>query len=345
MDKARYRVIKLSFQILVSILGLVVGGGGLILMYQINTNVSTASEAISNADSTAISDAASKAVSNAIADFKNILTTNAKLEAKQSINIGPGNAMISGEFKSEIQACWYYQATYETLHPYTVLWEMPREEDSYPKIRVIAEHGIWDAHTCIRERKNLNEGESNENGVVVKLIGDEYVTHKIEAQFNENDEYEHIATSKSKYNSALLFDGKGRIIHRRIKKGVYKCTLPDKSSVEIDCKASSADENNSLKYTNEVTIEWIKEEPAADYAEAINYYLKRRNELHENLTKKGCGAVPIEPEFTITNEDEEYLENPSVIFLCHKNNDKSHVRIMVRQKPDHIQEIKRTKYK
>lgn len=326
MDKARYRAIKLIFEILVGVLGLIVGGGGLYFMYQINTNVSATSDAVSKAASDAL----------AISEIKSSIKADAKVEVSPSISLGEGkDAKVSGEFKSAIQACWYYQAHYKSLHPYTVLWEQSGNTD-YPKIRVVAERGIWNAHRCIKDKE------------VVKLIGDEYITHKIEAQFAENDEYEHIATSKAKYYSALLFDEKGRISQRRIKEAAYKCIPPEGFTVK-DCKdkaevtQNKENNNNSLKYENIIIITELKNEKekqekfgSEKYSEAIELYLRKRETLHKNLVEQGCGAVPIEPEFTNKGGN---LEKPSIVFLCHKNDDKSHVRVMVRKESEFDQDV------
>ncbi len=119
--------------------------------------------------------------------------------------LGEVDATVSRPFKDATQACWYYHANYENSHPYTVLWNKPDKEDSFPKIRVIAEPAHWQAEKCTKEK-----GE-------VRLVGIEYTKHSIEAQFEKNKNFVQVATSEAYYRSALFFDKKnGRITERKL---------------------------------------------------------------------------------------------------------------------------------
>lgn len=295
MDEGRYRVFKLILKIFLGVLGLGVGGYGLYVINQVSNNVEATNIALSRAH----------AVAN----------------ANTSIFLGPGNARISEEFASEIQACWYYQATYENLHPYTVLWEQSEKGKYYPKIRVIADGATWEAHRCIKE-KDSNGKE------IVKLVGKEKLTHQIEVQFDEDTEYEHVATSNAEYFSALFFGEKGRILERKIIKADQKCIPPENFSVKINGCISRDFEDDESPSKNIVRItKLIKNEDK--YIKALELYLDKRKGLYNNLTEQGCGAVPIEPEFASTKEGD--IEKPSIIFLCHRNGKKSHVRVMIRK--------------
>ncbi|MDR4651610.1 MAG: hypothetical protein MRJ52_04330 [Nitrosomonas sp.] len=48
--------------------------------------------------------------------------------------------------------------------------------------------------------------------------------------------------------------------------------------------------------------------------------------LHDNLGDDGCFAISVEP---IPSDDD--IEQPSIIFICHKNNKNSHIRAIVRE--------------
>ncbi len=109
MDNEKFGSIKLIFKSIFGTLGLCISGYLLYVVIQINTSIDTAFTANSNAAVSMISAL--------------ISATKINNDNKIVANMGLGDAVISGEFKSAIQACWYYQATYKSLHPYTILWE------------------------------------------------------------------------------------------------------------------------------------------------------------------------------------------------------------------------------
>lgn len=286
-------------------------------------------------------------------------------------HLGLSEVRITGEFGSAIQACWFYQSTYRNLHPYTVLWEISGENE-YPKIRVIAKDIIWDAHTCITQKGNPN-GDKKE---ITKLIGDDSLTHRIEAKMRESEEYQHIADAKAYYRSVLHFDDKGRIVHRKIKRAevynysfpdslhnyllqdslpeknyrnkILKCEAKDTEEEKLECRIVSAQsespKNLGVDYNNVI----ITDPPTAgespfnkfgeDYVEAIVLYVEKRTNLHNNLAKDGCVAISVEPtsqESILSNNGDKnviYLvKQPSIIFMCHKRNEDSHIRAIVRE--------------
>lgn len=92
-----------------------------------------------------------------------------------------------------------------------MLWNKPQEKGVYPKIRVIAETASWSAQNCEIENKEVG------------LIGLEHTRHSIEAQFNENSDFIHIATSDAYYQSKLSFDHVGKITGRKVLDGDSTC--------------------------------------------------------------------------------------------------------------------------
>ncbi|MCB1986192.1 MAG: hypothetical protein H6936_06885 [Burkholderiales bacterium] len=209
---------------------------------------------------------------------------------------GAGDAQIHTGFAGGAsQACWYYFANYETSHPYTVLWDVSKEGTLYPKIRVIADKGTWKAERCIKIDKKA------------KLIGLETIEHRLEAQFVEGGEFFHIANTEATYHSALHFNDQGRIIHRRI------MVSPEK------------EENG---YINKMVSKRFSKQDDKQYDAAYELYVEKRSGLHENLKDSGCGAISIQPDFI--NIKTQELEKPSIIYICHKDGQKSHVRIMQR---------------
>lgn len=295
----------------------------------------------------------------------------AQAQSSLAINLGSlGEATINEKFGDDIKACWYYQATYKNLHPYTVLWEETEYKrkrngeiiyDPYNtdnkifdlRIRVIADNGIWVANTCIKEKDN------SDGKMVVKLVGEESIEHRIEAQFQKNGPYEHIANAVAIYNSTLHFDDKGNITHRRVKKSdTYKCRFPEslfeeifRSSIPYLCELEyyrneiepEYKNDGSINYKNELTISGPIVDSASEIkklkqksgklrenVKAIEFYLKKRMELHDDLVKNGCGTLTIQPDY-IANEKTGQLEKPSIIYVCHKKGKKSHVRVMVRR--------------
>src|SRR5690606_6337236 len=64
---------------------------------------------------------------------------------------------------------------------------------------------------------------------IVKLIGEETINHRLEAQFETENNYRHIADTVATYYSTLHFDNEGKITHRRVKKvDEYKYSLPER---------------------------------------------------------------------------------------------------------------------
>lgn len=175
-------------------------------------------------------------------------------------------------------------------------------------------------------------------------ISNDTVNTMMQTIKNRSD-YSHIADTVTTYYSTLHFDNEGKIAHRRVKKASdYKCIFPDwfdeeqlrlsnEICTQIKKSSHNPDNSDSKEYKNEVEIleeKTSSEKPkkSVDYYKALKFYLERRKKLHHNLTDDGCGAISVEPDFvTPTGE----LETPSLVFLCHKNNIRSHVRIMVRE--------------
>lgn len=190
---------------------------------------------------------------------------------------------------------------------------------------------------------------------IVKLIGEETINHRLEATFytqeekdkwNQNrSEYSHIADTVATYYSTLHFDNEGKIAHRRVKNtSDYKCKFPDSFDekalslsneicTQIKKPSDNPDNSDSKEYKNEVEILKVKtsSKESEDYNMALKFYLERRKDLHDNLTYDGCGAISVEPDFVAGDLPTGELETPSLVFLCHKNNNRSHVRIMVRE--------------
>ena len=61
---------------------------------------------------------------------------------------------------------------------------------------------------------------------------------------------------------------------------------------------------------------------------AIGSYIKKRNSLHTKLKEHGCGVITIEPVLENTFHSST---KPAIAFLCFKDHDKSHVRLMIRE--------------
>ena len=315
-------------------------------------------------------------------------------QVNQTINFDSSKeAIINEKFESAIQACWYHQATYKTLHPYTVLWEKAlcqkpslfgsklkisecnSNDDEIPelRIRVIADKGILHANTCIKEK------DESDDKMIVKLIGEEFITHRVEAQFEDKEPYIHIATTDAKYNSTFHFNDKGKIVHRKVKKtDSYKCIFPDdarddfpqiseSSSIPSSCELvykkteEPVYKDGSISYTNEITIsgpifDIVKEikkyktdkvkdhkldekdkekyilnlQGLSNFMKALEFYIKKRNELHDDLLKTGCGAISLHPDYLAEKGSVE-LARPSIIYVCHKEGKHSHVRVMMRE--------------
>lgn len=271
--------------------------------------------------------------------FDGISKITGKSSTSSGIHIhGEVDAMVSRPFKDATQACWYYHANYENSHPYTVLWNKPDKEDSFPKIRVIAESAYWQAEKCTKE-----------NGQV-KLAGIEYTKHTIEAQFEKNQGFVQIATSDAYYRSAIFFDkNNGRITERKVlanyggsdfeyessphmcdvikevkKIGKFECSNPKKEKHTF----KSLKERNGNFNILEIRSDFDPRKDREKYRQAIMLYIEEREELHTKLAKKGCGAISIEPELT---EDPEIHFQTSIAFLCLKGSGThSHVRLMHR---------------
>lgn len=465
-----YTNIKLIIKLAVYLIGILGGGyyiGNIVLnsTLEVKTSLENVVSAVAEVNADLRSDANANANANSTATVNNVLLP------------GAGIAQISGEFVSAIQACWYYQATYKTLHPYTVLWERAKcnesncteeEKSSDFKIRVIADHGIWKAQKCIKEKadidiknlldnklknlkdkmlknpeelaENTNEDFENLNNIIheinkniskigrlskadhnddinneirklihakkekneskqrlqeitresnlkdeikllvdnveerdllinkikdsidnekkndineliedvislssfklnlveiIKLIGEDSIIHRVEAAFKKDDfkKYIHIATIKAEYTSSLHFDNKGQITHRRVKLvSDYQCINDTDKIDPKNCEEKEAKDNGKNKNIARIIDIPV---PGVNYKketkEAIEFYIDQRKKLHQDLGESGCGAIPVEPKFVADNTHTGELENPSVIFLCHNDGKKSHVRVMARE--------------
>lgn len=267
----------------------------------------------------------SQNITNVESRIKSAISTNINSTSTNNNSLnqswhlpGSGDAKIHTVFTGGAsQACWYYHANYETSHPYTVLWEISGKNKVYPKIRVIADKGKWEAEKCVRKQADQKSANNKtEDSWVIKLIGTETIEHRIEAQFKENDEYFHIANASAKYPSALQFNDQGIIIHRKVLEP----------------------EENDTKYGNK-TNPIPNKYTSYDYNEALEIYETEREELHRNLYEVGCGAISVQPILSNDNNQEAKnddnnkfieLEKPSIIYICHKEGKKSHVRVMQR---------------
>lgn len=199
---------------------------------------------------------------------------------------------------------------------------------------------------------------------VVKLIGEETIVHRIEAKLPhpQYEDFKLIATTEATYNSAIHFDNDGSITHRRVKKADdYKCIIPAELTNEIKkeiteeiineryCRfQEKKQESNEYEYKNELEIindnefnsPIVLKKAEKDYIKAFIFYLGERRKLHDDLTNEGCGAISVEPDFVTGDLPTGELETPSLVFLCHKNNIRSHVRIMVRENQQQKKERK-----
>lgn len=260
---------------------------------------------------------------------------SASASASVSIHYGDGDATVSRPFKDAIQACWYYHANYKNSHPYTLLWGKSSKEGVYPRIRVIADPAYWSAQNC-----KIEKGE-------VSLIGLEHTKHSIEAQFNESSDFVHVATGHAYYQSKLSFDHAGRITGRKVLEsnfdckffGVFnntegKCVLTPQGQIkgkeQIQALKEKKSTFNDLEINPVLRLFDRNKVTAEEYvqnSQVINFYIKEREKLHDQLTKQGCGAISIEPK--PEKEETRKLIETSIALLCFKETG-SHVRLMQR---------------
>lgn len=277
-------------------------------------------------------------VVDAISKFTNKASSSAA-SASVSIDYLGGGATVSSPFKDAIQACWYYHANYKNSHPYTLLWKKPTKEDVYPKIRVIADPAYWSAQNC-----EIEKGE-------VSLIGLEHTKHSIEAQFDKNSDFTHIATSDAYYRSKLSFDHTGRITGRKILQSDFTCKFYGEfdntgefwgvfdnekkrcARTALQAQLRGKEKIQALKEKNstfndlEIILTPRFDQNNHVHREAINLYIKEREGLHKELVEQGCGAISIEPK-SEKKETGKLIET-SIAFLCFKESG-SHVRLMQR---------------
>lgn len=267
------------------------------------------------------------------------------------------SAIVSPIISDPLQACWFYYANYINSHPYTILWEESMNAEGTEggdKIRVIADPAYWYAHSCVKENNK------------VKLIGLEYTRHSIEAKLkkNEKDGFVHIASSDAFYRSELIFDEQGRIVERKVLKADdYDCKIFSSSREILSLLASNSVKDSRRKCDKEESIKDVESEEerrkkienlkkqdnpfnkleirptkkfSKEHIDIIYFYVDKRNQVHKNLTEKGCGVISVEPKpeenpKEKTKEKAVSLIKPSIAFLCYKEGGGSHVRLMQRE--------------
>lgn len=263
--------------------------------------------------------------------FKKYVSSISVSPSAVQIHFGERDAIISRKFSDASQACWHYYGDYKHLHPY-ILWgedDEGRSKSKLPRIRVIAKAN-WSAQNCVHDQSQLQ----------VKLLGIEFTEHRIEAQLSEDSDFVHIADSKAYYGSELIFDSDGRIKERKIlSNGNVNCRIFDsnkKSGVVGDCRFKENKEEKSKESrkrknvsSNELDIE-RKEGKLSDddFMKIIGIYINKRNGLHTKLKEHGCGVITIEP---VLENIFHSSTKPAIAFLCFKDHDKSHVRLMIRE--------------
>ncbi|MCP5242792.1 MAG: hypothetical protein H6940_05065 [Burkholderiales bacterium] len=148
--KRRFKYIRLFINVLIgaSCLSLAVS-----FSFSVQNTNKIFNEIVNSITQTTSSMASALSKSNARAETQTNISNT--LPSSNTFPLGLGNATIYEKFQNSIQACWYYQSTYQTLHPYTVLWnETKIDEDSKKdfSIRAIASEGTWEADRCIKRR-------------------------------------------------------------------------------------------------------------------------------------------------------------------------------------------------